>query len=140
MAIARVAMFRFVILLMALGILGAPCWSKNSKSKGHKHKNDAAVVVEERTVYFRPTDVPVITRYYTPRPLPPGLQKKLYRTGQLPPGWEKRMHPMPVVVERQLPVICVGCGRGVIDNYAVVYDKKTNVILDLAALAIDLSH
>jgi len=140
MVIPRLTICRFVVVLIALSILVTPCWSKNSKSKGHPHKNEGAVVVDERSVYFRPTDVPVITRYYTPRPLPPGLQKKLYRTGELPPGWEKRMQPMPVVVERQLPVICAGCGRGIVDNYAVVYDKKTNVILDLAALAIDLSH
>ena len=140
MVIPRVAMCPFGVLLIALATLGTPCWSKNSKSKGHKHKSEGAAVVEERTVYFRPNDVAVITRYYTPRARPPGLQKKLYRTGQLPPGWEKRMQPMPVVVERQLPVICAGCGRGIVDNYAVVYDKKTNVILDLAALAIDLSH
>src|SRR4051794_25938231 len=61
---------RVVVFLVAMGILGSPCWSKNSKSKVHKHKNEGGLV-EQRTVYFQPTDIQVITRYYTPRSLPP---------------------------------------------------------------------
>ena len=36
---------------------------------------------------------PVRPVYVVERRLPPGLQKKLARTGSLPPGWQKRVHP-----------------------------------------------
>jgi len=87
-------------------------------------------------VYFTPGHVRVIHEYYAPRyrALPPGLQKKLYRTGQLPPGWQKRMQPFPVVVERQLAPLPPYYRRGVIDNYGVVYDPRRHVIVDVTPL------
>ena len=86
--------------------------------------------------YFTPGHVRVIREYYAPqyRSLPPGLQKKLYRTGQLPPGWQKRMQPFPVVVERRLGPLPSYYRRGVIDNYGVVYDPRRHVIVDVTPL------
>jgi len=87
-------------------------------------------------VYFTPGRVQVIREYYGPqsRSLPPGLQKKLYRTGQLPPGWQKKVRPFPIVVERRLGPLPSYYRRGVMDNYAVVYDPRRNVIIDVAPL------
>jgi hypothetical protein len=85
---------------------------------------------------FNPHDVRVMSAYYAPRyrSLPPGLQKKLYRTGHLPPGWEKKMRPIPVVVERRLAPLPRAYRRGVFDRYAVIYDPGTHVIVDVALL------
>jgi hypothetical protein len=101
-----------------------------------KHARDVEKTRDRGTerVYFSPTDVRVIHEYYAPRyrTLPPGLQKKLYRTGQLPPGWQRKLQPMPVVVERRLAPLPSDYRRGVIDGYAVVYDPRRQVIVDVA--------
>jgi hypothetical protein len=85
--------------------------------------------------YFAPRDVTVIREYYRPfyQPLPPGLEKKYYRTGTLPPGWQKKIHPLPAYIERDLYVLPAGYHRGIIDGRAVVYDPR-GVIVDLAVL------
>ena len=81
--------------------------------------------------YFRREDYQAIHRYYNgPRNLPPGLRKKYYRTGTLPPGWQTKMHPFPPELVRSLPPPPPNCDRGYIDGVAVVYDRKTRVILD----------
>lgn len=85
--------------------------------------------------YFRDTDHELLERYYSgPRDLPPGLRKKYYRTGSLPPGWEKRFQPMPIIVVQQLPPVPVYYERGYLDGYAVVYDRRTRVIVDVVDL------
>jgi len=84
-----------------------------------------------QSYYLRGSDYVVLRQHYAgPRDLPPGLRKKYYRTGTLPPGWEKRFQPMPVVVVEQLPPIPVYYQRGYIDGYAVVYDRRTRMIVD----------
>lgn len=87
-------------------------------------------------VHFSTGDVRVIREYYEPRyrSLPPGLQKKLSRGGSLPPGWRKKIEPMPVVVERELVALPTGYRRGVIDGHAVIYNPRTQVIIDVAVL------
>src|SRR5437879_1015352 len=72
-------------------------WQKHQKHHDEDDRRDADHRGE--TCYFHPYDVQVISEYYAPRyrALPPGLQKKYYRTGHLPPGWEKRIEPIPVV-------------------------------------------
>ena len=110
--------------------------------KGKKHSKSQRVVEDNRGngvavhVVFLPREVSVIREYYAPRyrNLPPGLQKKLARTGQLPPGWRKKMEPFPVAMERQLVVLPYGYRRGVIDGHAVIYNPRTQVIVDLAVL------
>jgi len=83
-------------------------------------------------VYYAPPHVEVIAAHCgRPAPLPPGLAKKLYRTGTLPPGWEKKLRPFPPAVVQVLPPPCGGCVAGTIGNYAVVYDAKTRIILDV---------
>lgn len=109
--------------------------------KGKKHANYQRDEDNRRRgvavhVVFSPRELRVIREYYTPRyrNLPPGLQKKLTRTGQLPPGWRKKMEPFPVAVERELVVLPPGYQRGVIDGHAVIYNPRTQVIIDIAVL------
>jgi hypothetical protein len=87
-------------------------------------------------VTFSTRDVHLIRTHYASRyrSLPPGLQKKLRRTGQLPPGWQKKFEPFPPVLERELVVLPRGYSRGVIDGHAVIIDPHTHVIVDLAVL------
>jgi hypothetical protein len=86
--------------------------------------------------YFRPGDESYLHEYYQgPSNLPPGLRKKYYRTGTLPPGWQKRFRPFPPAVIARLPPTPVYYDRGYVDGYAVVYDRRTRVIVDLVDLA-----
>jgi hypothetical protein len=80
--------------------------------------------------------VTVIRDHYAPRyrDLPPGLQKKVARGGQLPPGWQKKFEPFPTVVERRLQPLPPDYRRGVIDGHAVIFDTRSNVIVDIAVL------
>jgi len=65
--------------------------------------------------------------------LPPGLAK-YDRTGQLPPGWQQKLRPFPVAVEQQLVVLPPEYRRGIIYGYAVVYNPRTQIIVDVAAV------
>jgi hypothetical protein len=104
------------------------------KGKGHQDKDDDHGN-GHGPVYFRRDDYVVVQRYYAgPRDLPPGLRKKYYRTGKLPPGWEKKMRPFPVELVRVLPPPPPNCERGYIDGVAVVYDRRTRIILDVIDL------
>jgi hypothetical protein len=87
-------------------------------------------------VVFSNREVQVIREHYAPRyrNLPPGLQKKLARTGKLPPGWQKKMEPFPVVLERQMVALPAGYQRGVIDGHAVIYKPGTSIIIDATIL------
>ena len=87
-------------------------------------------------VVFGRQETQIIREHYAPRyrNLPPGLQKKLQRTGQLPPGWQKRFEPFPVTLERQLVALPAGYRRGVMDGHAVIFDDRTHVIFDVAVL------
>ena len=137
---------RVLIGVMAIGMVlgGAVSGEARAKAgqKGKKQAKHERVVLDERrpavavNIVFSSREVRVIREYYTPRyrNLPPGLQKKLRRTGQLPPGWRKKMEPFPLVVERELVVLPAGYQRGVIDGHAVIYNPRTQVILDVAVL------
>ena len=110
------------------------------KSEHRAAPENHRVLVERRSApvvarhFFPSQDVVVIREYYTPqyRTLPPGLQKKLYRTGRLPPGWEKKLQPLPPGVEQRLVVLPDGYRRGYIDGYSVVYDPRTHIVIDRA--------
>ena len=81
--------------------------------------------------YFHREDYDAVQRHYTgPRDLPPRLRKKYYRTGTLPPGWQKKIRPFPAELVRVLPPTPPNCERGYIDGVAVVYDRRTRVIVD----------
>jgi hypothetical protein len=108
-------------------------WDKHSREAD---EDDRRVNHHADSCYFQPHDTRVITTYYTAnsRPLPPGLQKKLYRSGHLPPGWDRRIQPLPVVVERQLAPVPSGYSRGYLDGFAVVYSPRTQVVIDIVAV------
>lgn len=98
---------------------------------GHKHGHYR---------YFQPQDYGMIEGYYHgPRGLPPGLQKKYYRTGTLPPGWEKRFEPFPPSLVYRLPPPPPNCEMGFVDGRAVLFNRKTRVILDAVDIAAALS-
>lgn len=109
---------------------------------GHGKQKDRRHDDEERprghakghVQYFRPEDRVILSQYYPVQSLPPGLRKKYARTGTLPPGWQKRVQPLPVAVVEQLPPPPLNCERGYVDGYAVVYDRRTRVILDTVDL------
>jgi hypothetical protein len=132
----------FYVTLSGLLMMGVPGIAPAEGSPGHKHGKpqkaraagaDAGI---SRHVAFSQREVQVIREYYAPkyRSLPPGLQKKLYRTGRLPPGWQKKFEPFPVVLERRLVLLPSGYRRGVVDGHAVVFDPRTRMIVDVAAL------
>lgn len=110
----------------------------DDQGKGHGHGHDHGHDHEENGHgkhgsgrYFREQDYGYLRQHYDgPRSLPPGLQKKYYRTGTLPPGWQKRFRPMPPVVLQQLPPVPAYYQRGYLDGYAVVIDPRTRVIVD----------
>jgi hypothetical protein len=137
-------MKRFISAAMAVFLFtGAASAALASQGKGKKHGKHERVsnVHEDETrvavgVTFGSADVRLIRRHYEARyrNLPPGLQKKVARGGELPPGWKKKFEPLPIAVERQLPVLPTGYRRGVIDGHAVIYNSRTNVIVDVAVL------
>jgi len=87
-------------------------------------------------VAFATADITLIRQHYAPRfaGLPPGLQKKLARTGELPPGWQRKMEPFPVELERRLARLPEGCARGVFEGNAVIYVPGTSVVIDATVL------
>ena len=104
----------------------------DGEGKGHgnkwKHDDDGG---GHHPRYFRREDYRVVQRYYHgPRDLPPGLRKKYYRTGKLPAGWEKKIRPFPPELVRVLPPPPPNCERGYVDGVAIVYDRRSRIILD----------
>src|SRR5262245_5111297 len=146
MAVALTLVMRSLICATVAPVfLTGPAWADHwhddhdhwtQHAKHHKGHDDRDFDHRSNGSYFQPHDVRVITEYYVPRhaSLPPGLAKKYYRTGQLPPGWQKKMRPFPVPVERQLVVLPPDYRRGYIDGYAVVYNPRTQVVIDIAAV------
>jgi len=133
-------------VMLAMGLLGGPAASdkhwhqdndhRQKHEKHHDDDDDREFDHRAGGCFFEPGDVRVITEYYGPRSraLPPGLQKKLRRTGYLPPGWEKKVEPIPVVVERRLVALPPEYRRGFFDGYVVVYNPHTQVIVDIVAV------
>jgi hypothetical protein len=72
--------------------------------------------------------------------LPPGLQKQLRRNGHLPPGLDKRIEPFPSDLERRLPGLPPIYRRGTIGDRAVIYDSKTNAIMDVIQIVAGAIH
>lgn len=122
-----------VAILSAHPAEGEPAEKKLKRARAHALGAGPATAVH---VWFSPRERQVIREYYAPRyrSLPPGLQKKLRRTGRLPPGWAKKLEPLPVVLERELVVLPKGYRRGVIDGHAIIVDPRTHVIVDVAVL------
>ena len=127
-----------LFLCICLAMLSADDKGKG-KGKGNPGKSggSSATVVN---VSFGTNDIQVIQQYYGAHPvsLPPGLQKKLAKGKPLPPGWQKKLQPFPSYLDIRLGPPCGYCGRGVIDGYGVIYDKKTAIILDIVQLVGDI--
>jgi hypothetical protein len=135
-------MGRIITLFLCIGLAAMSADDKGKgkgKSKGN-HGNSGGSSATVVNVSFGTSDVRVIRQYYGAHPasLPPGLQKKLARGKPLPPGWQKKLQPFPSDVDVRLGPPCGYCGRGVIDGYGVIYDKKTAIILDIVQLAGDI--
>lgn len=63
--------------------------------------------------------------------LPPGLQKHLEKNGQLPPGLQKRLEPLPVDLDRRLPLLPENWERVVLERDVILIDRRTNRVLDI---------
>ena len=131
---------RSLMLLVVVGCIALSPQSAKARDHdddhGRKHWRDDDDDHHRRhgDSCFREEHLTVIREYYHERELPPGLAKKYYRTGQLPPGWERRIQPFPYQVERSLPPVPAGCARGYVDGYAVVYQPRTQVVIDFHAV------
>ena len=132
-------MIRTLTFLCCFGLAVISADGKD-KGKGKGHQGNNASTAPAVAVYFGTSDIGIIRQYYGAHPvnLPPGLQKKLAKGKPLPPGWQKKLQAFPVEIEPRLVPVCGYCGRGVIDGYGVVYDKKTAIILDVIQLATDI--
>jgi len=131
----RMTSLALIGVFMAGTVLAADSPGKDKGKKHGRETADPATRVNAHVV-FGPDDVVIVREYYAPRyrNLPPGLQKKIARGGQLPPGWQKKLEPFPVAIERRLAPLPTGYRRGVIDSHAVIYNPRTNVIVDIAVL------
>ena len=131
-------MKRSVLVVLAALVMAASteiaAGSQNGHGGNQVHGHDVRPIDRrDRARYFAPGDLRLLRGCYRPRyhELPPGLQKKLYRTGRLPPGWERKMRPFPWRVERRLVGLPPYYRRGFLDRYAVVYYPRTRVIVDI---------
>jgi len=119
--------------------------NSQGKGKGHnKHQDDQGEQGGNVQYGFGPHDRQMISTYYSNHTqglppglakrggnLPPGLEKQLERNGTLPPGLQKKLEPCPVELERQLPPLPVDYRRAVIGAHLVVYNKNTNIVVDI---------
>ena len=135
-------MGRIITLFLCIGLATMSADDKG-KGKGKSRGNQGTSGGSTGTVVnvsFGTNDVQVIRQYYGAHPvnLPPGLQKKLAKGKPLPPGWQKKLQPFPSEIDVRLGPPCDYCGRGAIDGYGVIYDKKTAIILDIVQLVGDI--
>jgi hypothetical protein len=129
-----------VLLLAWLAVADLPAQGKGrGKGKGNSGRPE---IVDNRggNGRFGDRDIGVISQWYGANPvnLPPGLQKKLARGKPLPPGWQRKLQPFPSDLDGRLGPLCTDCGRGVIDGYGIIYNRRTAMILDAVRLAGDL--
>ena len=139
---------RLVLLaLVSVSLAAAPTFSQgkgkgHNKDNGEEHGNGKGKGKYKHD--FDDHDREVITSYYAGHGsglppglakragnLPPGLEKHLEKNGTLPPGLQKKIQPCPVELVRQLPPVEPGYARGVIGAHVVVYNRNTNVIVDI---------
>ena len=140
---------RVVFSLLACSLLTVPALAQgNGKARGHdkKDKKDKKDDGDhgDGKYYFQTRDREVVTTYYTKHGkglppglakrngnLPPGLEKQLQRNGSLPPGLDKKMEPCPVEITRELPPLPPDHRRGVIGASIVVFNVRTNIVVDV---------
>lgn len=135
--------------ILSAALFCSPAFSQgkgqgHGKGKGHDKQEDKGDKGKGDKYVFSVHERDVITRYYSSHgsnlppglakrggDLPPGLEKQLERNGTLPPGLQKRIQPCPVELERQLTPVPVGYQRAVIGAHIVIFNKSTNVIVDV---------
>lgn len=79
--------------------------------------------------YCGPAGPPVFLRQ--PRPLPPGLRRKLYRQAILPVGWQEHFVVLDPVLVRQMPPVPYGYQRGFIGGNLVLVNRNTSLVVDV---------
>ena len=140
----------FFAASLALACCAIPAWAQGNgkgKAKGHdKHQqgddDDQGHAYEKYGFHAR--DREVVSTYYSKHgsglppglakrngDLPPGLEKQLERNGTLPPGLQKKLQPCPVEITRELPPLPATYQRSVIGAHIVVFNKNTNIIVDV---------
>jgi hypothetical protein len=127
-----------VTALFTIGVLMAPSLHAEQRGRGNENRpsgSNGREIQGDVRIVFSTGDAQIVREHYQPRytNLPPGLQKKLARTGQLPPGWQKKMEAFPADLDRRLSPLPAGLHRGVIDGHAVIY-RAGGVIVDATAL------
>jgi hypothetical protein len=124
------------VILSVAAMLAASVVVVNTQGHAQRSHAGSSQLSGSVHVVFSTEDVRVIREYYAPRyrALPPGLQKKYERTGQLPPGWQKKLQPFEPEVERRLVALPAGYRRGIVDGRAVIYDDRTQVLVDMAVV------
>ncbi|HYT22302.1 MAG TPA: hypothetical protein VEW05_19000 [Candidatus Polarisedimenticolia bacterium] len=65
------------------------------------------------------------------------LSTSPYVPQAMPPGLQKRVEACPVELERQLPPLPAEYRRGVIGAHIVVFNRNTNVLVDVLR---DVAH
>ena len=93
--------------------------------------------IQERHAVFTSEDEIAVHTYYGRRPfrLPPGIEKKIARTGKLPAGWRRKIGPLPLELERRLSRLqCGDCERGVIEGCAVIYSPRTAAVFSVISI------
>jgi hypothetical protein len=129
-------------MLIQATAAAAPSKDKDKdKNKGHGKQQTVTTAAPADTraavhISFSSADVRIIREHYGTRyqNLPPGLRKKVARGGALPPGWQKKYEPFPDTVERRLGRLSAEYHRGVFDGQAVIYERRSGIIVDVAVL------
>ena len=123
--------------LLMMAMLGAQ-GKGNGNGKGHsKGEAPAASTIDDTrrivTEYSRALPQSNLPPGLAKRggSLPPGLEKQLRRNGTLPPGLAKRVQPFPPELERRLPPLASDLQRGFVEGRAVIFNTKTQVIVDI---------
>ncbi len=112
---------------------------QGKKEKAHKKHQKK---LRETSYTFSRQEKNTIQNYY--RSLPPGLQKKMRRTGTLPPGWEKKLNvgkplpqeyitiakPVPYELSAQLPAGPIGSKLLQIADRVVRVEAGTNMVIE----------
>jgi len=142
---------RLFAACLILALSSVPAWAQgHGKAKGHdkKDKHQQGDDDDQGRAYekygFRSHDREIVTTYYSKHGsglppglakrngnLPPGLEKQLERNGTLPPGLQKKLQPCPVEITRELPPLPPTYERSVIGAHIVVFNKNTNIIIDV---------
>ena len=147
------------ILLLAVLLVFAMQPPAQSKSKAGKNKGQGKKSGQQNLV-SPPDDELAIIRAYLgqdgngkkkgkqPKPLPPGLQKKMARGWNLPPGWQKKLQrgevlpvdlyaraeKLPEDLLRKLPPQRKDVEAVILENKVVKILRKTREILDILDL------